>query len=317
MEYRRCGNSGLKLPILSLGLWHNFGDVDDYENCRNILHTAFDNGVTHFDLANNYGPPPGSAEINFGKLLKEDFNNHRDELIISTKAGYLMWDGPYGEWGSKKYMVSSLDQSLKRMGLEYVDIFYHHRPDPDTPLLETMTALDLIVRQGKAFYVGISNYQPAEAAKAIELLQKLGTPCIIHQPKYSMFERWVEGGLLDLLGKEGVGCIPFSPLAQGLLTNKYLNGIPEDSRVAKGVGFLKQEHVNEQKIAQIKSLNTIAEQRGQTLAQMALSWLLKDIRITSVLVGASKPEQLLDSLKCKENINFSEKELNAIESILK
>ncbi len=317
MEYRRCGNSGLKLPILSLGLWHNFGDVDDYENCRNILHTAFDNGVTHFDLANNYGPPPGSAEINFGKLLKEDFNNHRDELIISTKAGYLMWDGPYGEWGSKKYMVSSLDQSLKRMGLEYVDIFYHHRPDPDTPLLETMTALDLIVRQGKALYVGISNYQPAEAKNAFDILRKLGTPCIIHQPKYSMFERWVEGGLLDLLGKEGVGCIPFSPLAQGLLTNKYLNGIPEDSRVAKGVGFLKQEHVNEQKIAQIKSLNMIAEQRGQTLAQMALSWLLKDIRITSVLVGASKPEQLLDSLKCKENINFSEKELNAIESILK
>lgn len=317
MEYRRCGNSGLKLPILSLGLWHNFGDVDDYENCRNILHTAFDNGVTHFDLANNYGPPPGSAEINFGKLLKEDFNNHRDELIISTKAGYLMWDGPYGEWGSKKYVVSSLDQSLKRMGLEYVDIFYHHRPDPDTPLLETMTALDLIVRQGKALYVGISNYQPAEAKNAFDILRKLGTPCIIHQPKYSMFERWVEGGLLDLLGKEGVGCIPFSPLAQGLLTNKYLNGIPEDSRVAKGVGFLKQEHVNEQKIAQIKSLNMIAEQRGQTLAQMALSWLLKDIRITSVLVGASKPEQLLDSLKCKENISFSKKELNAIESILK
>lgn len=317
MEYRRCGNSGLKLPILSLGLWHNFGDVDDYENCRNILHTAFDNGVTHFDLANNYGPPPGSAEINFGKLLKEDFSNYRDELIISTKAGYLMWDGPYGEWGSKKYVVSSLDRSLKRMGLEYVDIFYHHRPDPDTPLLETMTALDLIVRQGKALYVGISNYQPAEAKNAFDILRKLGTPCIIHQPKYSMFERWVEGGLLDLLGKEGVGCIPFSPLAQGLLTNKYLNGIPEDSRVAKGVGFLKQEHVNEQKIAQIKSLNMIAEQRGQTLAQMALSWLLKDIRITSVLVGASKPEQLLDSLKCKENINFSEKELNAIESILK
>ncbi len=317
MEYRRCGNSGLKLPILSLGLWHNFGDVDDYENCRNILRTAFDNGITHFDLANNYGPPPGSAEINFGKILKEDFSNYRDELIISTKAGYLMWDGPYGEWGSKKYVVSSLDRSLKRMGLEYVDIFYHHRPDPDTPLLETMTALDLIVRQGKALYVGISNYQPAEAKNAFDILRKLGTPCIIHQPKYSMFERWVEGGLLDLLGKEGVGCIPFSPLAQGLLTNKYLNGIPEDSRVAKGVGFLKQEHVNEQKIAQIKSLNMIAEQRGQTLAQMALSWILKDIRITSVLVGASKPEQLLDSLKCKENINFSEKELNAIESILK
>jgi L-glyceraldehyde 3-phosphate reductase len=317
MEYHRCGKSGLQLPLLSLGLWHNFGDVDDIENCRNILRTAFDNGITHFDLANNYGPPPGSAEENFGKIFKEDFSNYRDELIISTKAGYTMWDGPYGDWGSKKYLVSSLDQSLKRMGLEYVDIFYHHRPDPDTPLQETMTALDLIVRQGKALYVGISNYKPAEAAKAIQLLQKLGTPCIIHQPKYSMFERWVEDGLLDLLEKEGVGCIPFSPLAQGLLTNKYLNGIPGDSRVAKGVGFLTQEHVTVQRIAQIKALNLIAGQRDQTLAQMALSWILKDKRITSVLVGASKPEQLLDSLRCKDNIIFSEKELNAIENILK
>ena len=317
MEYRRCGNSGLKLPILSLGLWHNFGDVDDYENDRNILRTAFDNGITHFDLANNYGPPPGSAEINFGKLLKEDFQPYRDELIISTKAGYYMWEGPYGEWGSKKYLVSSLDQSLKRMQLEYVDIFYHHRPDPDTPLEETMSTLDLVVRQGKALYVGISNYKPAEAAKAFDILKQLGTPCIIHQPKYSMFERWVEDGLLDLLGKEGVGCIPFSPLAQGLLTNKYLHGIPQDSRIAKGVGFLKQEHVTEEIIAQIKALNTIAAQRAQTLAQMALSWILKDKRITSVLVGASKSEQLLDSLKCKDNINFSEKELNEIEDILK
>ena len=317
MEYRRCGNSGLKLPILSLGLWHNFGDVDDYENDRNILRTAFDNGITHFDLANNYGPPPGSAEINFGKLLKEDFQPYRDELIISTKAGYYMWEGPYGEWGSKKYLVSSLDQSLKRMQLEYVDIFYHHRPDPDTPLEETMSTLDLVVRQGKALYVGISNYKPEEAAKAFDILKQLGTPCIIHQPKYSMFERWVEDGLLDLLGKAGVGCIPFSPLAQGLLTNKYLHGIPQDSRIAKGVGFLKQEHVTEEIIAQIKALNTIAEQRAQTLAQMALSWILKDKRITSVLVGASKPEQLLDSLKCKDNINFSEKELNEIEDILK
>lgn len=317
MEYRRCGNSGLKLPILSLGLWHNFGDVDDYENDRNILRTAFDNGITHFDLANNYGPPPGSAEINFGKLLKEGFQPYRDELIISTKAGYYMWEGPYGEWGSKKYLVSSLDQSLKRMQLEYVDIFYHHRPDPDTPLEETMSTLDLIVRQGKALYVGISNYKPEEAAKAFAILKQLGTPCIIHQPKYSMFDRWVEDGLLDLLEKEGVGCIPFSPLAQGLLTNKYLQGIPQDSRVAKGVGFLKQEDVTEERIAQIKALNTIAEQRGQTLAQMALSWILKDKRITSVLVGASKPEQLLDSLKCKDNINFSEKELSEIENILK
>ena len=317
MEYRRCGNSGLKLPILSLGLWHNFGDVDDYENDRNILRTAFDNGITHFDLANNYGPPPGSAEINFGKLLQEDFLPYRDELIISTKAGYFMWDGPYGEWGSKKYLVSSLDQSLKRMKLEYVDIFYHHRPDPDTPLEETMSTLDLVVRQGKALYVGISNYKPEEAAKAFAILKQLGTPCIIHQPKYSMFERWVEDGLLDLLGKEGVGCIPFSPLAQGLLTNKYLHGIPQDSRVAKGVGFLKQEDVTEERIAQIKALNAIAEQRGQTLAQMALSWILKDKRITSVLVGASKPEQLLDSLKCKDNIKFSKKELSEIESILK
>lgn len=317
MEYRRCGNSGLKLPILSLGLWHNFGDVDDYENDRNILRTAFDNGITHFDLANNYGPPPGSAEINFGKLLKEDFQPYRDELIISTKAGYYMWEGPYGEWGSKKYLVSSLDQSLKRMQLEYVDIFYHHRPDPDTPLEETMSTLDLVVRQGKALYVGISNYKPEEAAKAFDILKQLGTPCIIHQPKYSMFERWVEDGLLDLLGKAGVGCIPFSPLAQGLLTNKYLHGIPQDSRIAKGVGFLKKEHVTEEIIAQIKALNTIAEQRAQTLAQMALSWILKDKRITSVLVGASKPEQLLDSLKCKDNINFSEKELNEIEDILK
>ena len=317
MEYRRCGNSGLKLPILSLGLWHNFGHVDDYENDRNILHTAFDNGITHFDLANNYGPPPGSAEINFGKLLKEDFLPYRDELIISTKAGYYMWEGPYGEWGSKKYLVSSLDQSLKRMQLEYVDIFYHHRPDPDTPLEETMSTLDLIVRQGKALYVGISNYKPEEAAKAFAILKQLGTPCIIHQPIYSMLERWVEDGLLDLLGKEGVGCIPFSPLAQGLLTNKYLNGIPQDSRVAKGVGFLNQEHITEQRITQIKALNSLAEQRGQTLAQMALSWILKDKRITSVLVGASKPEQLLDSLKCKDNINFSEKELSEIESILK
>jgi L-glyceraldehyde 3-phosphate reductase len=316
MEYRRCGKSGLQLPVLSLGLWHNFGNVDSFENCRSILRLAFDNGVTHFDLANNYGPPPGSAEENFGKLLKQDFHNYRDELIISTKAGYTMWDGPYGDWGSKKYLVSSLDQSLKRMGLDYVDIFYHHRPDPDTPLEETMRTLDLVVRQGKALYAGISNYKPAEAAKAIQLLRELGTPCVIHQPKYSMFERWVEGGLLDLLGKEGVGCIPFSPLAQGLLTNKYLKGIPADSRAAKPHGFLKEEQVTPQTVEKIKALNNIAEQRGQTLAQMALAWLLKDKRVTSVLIGASKPEQLADSLHCRANINFSPGELAEIEKIL-
>jgi L-glyceraldehyde 3-phosphate reductase len=316
MEYRRCGNSGIKLPVLSLGLWHNFGHVDNFENCRNILRLAFDSGVTHFDLANNYGPPPGSAEENFGKLLKEDFLPYRDELIISSKAGYTMWDGPYGDWGSKKYLVSSLDQSLKRMGLEYVDIFYHHRPDPDTPLEETMSALDLIVRQGKALYAGISNYPKKEAAKAFKILNDLGTPCIIHQPKYSMFERWVEDGLLETLEKNGVGCIPFSPLAQGLLTNKYLKGIPEDSRAAKPHGYLKEDQVTPARIKQINALNAIAAQRKQSLAQMALAWLLKDERITSVLIGASKPEQLADSLRCQDNIKFSAKELKDIEEIL-
>ncbi|RDC61477.1 L-glyceraldehyde 3-phosphate reductase [Adhaeribacter pallidiroseus] len=317
MPYRRCGKSGLKLPALSLGLWHNFGHVDVLENSRKIIHTAFDKGVTHFDLANNYGPPPGSAEENFGKILKQDLAPYRDELIISSKAGYTMWDGPYGDWGSKKYLVSSLDQSLQRMGLEYVDIFYHHRPDPETPLEETMGTLDLIVRQGKALYAGISNYRPEEAAQAISILKKLGTPCLIHQPKYSMFERWVEEGLLDLLEQEGVGCIPFSPLAQGLLTNKYLGGIPADSRVAKETGALQENQITEDKLSQIKRLNALAEQRGQTLAQMALAWLLKDPRITSVLIGASKPEQLLDSLKCLESPDFSSDELNAIEEILK
>jgi L-glyceraldehyde 3-phosphate reductase len=280
------------------------------------LHTAFNRGITHFDLANNYGPPPGSAEENFGKILKEDFAAHRDELIISTKAGYTMWDGPYGDWGSKKYLISSLDQSLKRMDLEYVDIFYHHRPDPDTPLEETMSALDVIVRQGKALYVGISNYRPQQAAEAIRILQELGTPCLIHQPKYSMFERWVETeGLLDVLAPNGVGCIPFSPLAQGLLTNKYLHGIPADSRAARGV-FLKESNITEERLSQITRLNDIAYQREQTLAQMALAWILKDERITSVLIGASKPEQLIDSLKCLDNINFSSEELNQIAQIL-
>ncbi len=317
MEYRRCGRSGLLLPAVSLGLWHNFGHVDVLENSRKILHLAFDSGITHFDLANNYGPPPGSAEENFGRILKQDFHGYRDQLIISSKAGYYMWPGPYGEWGSKKYLVSSLDQSLKRMGLDYVDIFYHHRPDPNTPLEETMAALDLIVRQGKALYVGISNYQAEEAARAIEILKKLGTPCLIHQPKYSMFERWVEGGLLDLLEKEGVGCIPFSPLAQGLLTNKYLKGIPEDSRAHKSTGFLQEKEVTPEKVQKIQRLNELALKRDQTLAQMALAWILRDKRVTSVLIGVSRPEQVTDSLQCFRNTWFSEAELQQIETILK
>lgn len=316
MEYRRCGNSGLRLPAISLGLWHNFGGVDVFENYRAILQAAFDNGITHFDLANNYGPPPGSAEENFGVIMKKDFTPYRDELVISTKAGYLMWPGPYGDWGSKKYLVASLDQSLKRMGLDYVDIFYHHRPDPNTPLEETMAALDLIVRQGKALYVGISNYKAEEAEKAIAILKKLGTPCLIHQPKYSMFERWVEGGLLDVLGREGVGCIPFSPLAQGLLTDKYLKGIPNDSRASKAHGFLKSSQVTPEVVARLEQLNAIAIDRGQSLAQMALAWLLKDERVTSVLIGASRVSQLLDSLDCLKNKNFTEEELNKIEKVL-
>jgi L-glyceraldehyde 3-phosphate reductase len=291
--------------------------VDVMENFRKILHLAFDSGITHFDLANNYGPPPGSAETNFGKILKEDFKGYRDEMIISSKAGYTMWDGPYGDWGSKKYLISSLDQSLKRMELDYVDIFYHHRPDPETPLEETMGALDLIVRQGKALYVGISNYNAEEADAAIAILKQLGTPCLIHQPKYSMFVRDAEQGLLDVLEKDGVGCIPFSPLAQGLLTNKYLHGIPQDSRAAKSTGFLQESQVTDEVIGKIKKLNSLAEQRGQTLAQMALAWLLKDTRVTSVLIGASKPEQLADSLKALDNISFSADELEKIEAILK
>jgi L-glyceraldehyde 3-phosphate reductase len=317
MQYRRCGKSGIKLPAVSLGLWHNFGHVDVTDNYRKILHLAFDSGITHFDLANNYGPPPGSAEENFGRILKEDFSAYRDEMIISSKAGYTMWDGPYGDWGSKKYLVASLDQSLKRMGLDYVDIFYHHRPDPETPLEETMSALDLIVRQGKALYAGISNYPADQAAKAIQILKDLGTSCLIHQPKYSMFERWVEGGLMDLLGVEGVGCIPFSPLAQGMLTDRYLHGVPEDSRAAKSTGFLQTSAITEKRLDEIKKLNNLAKKRGQTLAQMALSWILKDPRVTSVLIGASKPEQLADSLKCLDNIEFSTEELAHIEDILK
>ena len=318
MPYRRCGKSGLMLPAMSLGLWHNFGAIDDLENARVILKLAFDSGITHFDLANNYGPPAGSAEVTFGKIFKDDFSSYRDELIISTKAGWGMWEGPYGDWGSKKYLVASLDQSLKRMGLDYVDIFYHHRPDPQTPLEETMGALDLIVRQGKALYVGISSYNASETEAAVKVLNRLGTPCLIHQPKYSMFDRWIEGGLLDVLGDKGIGCIPFSPLAQGLLTNKYLKGIPEGSRAAshRGNGAIEEDAITAEKIAKVTRLNELALKRGQNLAQMALSWILKDDRITSVLIGVSKPEQVTDSLKCLKNISFSTDELNAINSIL-
>ncbi|MEJ8818696.1 L-glyceraldehyde 3-phosphate reductase [Lacibacter sp. H407] len=318
MEYRRCGNSGLKLPAVSLGLWHNFGHIDQLENARNILRVAFDNGITHFDLANNYGPPPGSAEENFGKIFKDDFTAYRDELIISSKAGWGMWPGPYGDWGSKKYLTASLDQSLQRMGLEYVDIFYHHRPDPETPLEETMGTLDLMVRQGKALYVGISSYQPEEAAKAISILKDLGTPCLIHQPKYSMFDRWIEDGLLDVLEQNAVGCIPFSPLAQGLLTNKYLKGIPEGSRAAshRGNGAIDEDQVSDEKINKVRALNVLAEKRGQNLAQMALAWILKDQRISSVLIGVSKPEQVVDSLKCLDNYSFTKEELDQINQIL-
>jgi L-glyceraldehyde 3-phosphate reductase len=286
ISYRRCGRSGVKLPVISLGLWHNFGGVDVFENGRAMIRYAFDNGITHFDIANNYGPPPGSAEENFGVILKKDFRAYRDEMIISTKAGYLMWPGPYGDNGSRKYLLSSLDQSLKRLGLEYVDIFYSHRPDPDTPLEETMMALAQAVRSGKALYAGISNYPAELTQQASRILRELGTPCLIHQPKYSMFERWVENGLLQTAEQEGIGVIPFSPLAQGLLTDRYLHGIPKDSRAAKTWGFLKEEQV-EPAMAKVRKLNEIAQQRGQSLAQMAIAWLLKDQRVTSVLIGAS------------------------------
>ena len=315
MTYNKCGKWGLKLPAISLGLWHNFGGVDVFENGRALCRRAFDLGITHFDLANNYGPPPGSAEENFGKIMQLDLAPYRDELIISTKAGYLMWPGPYGEWGSRKNLLSSLDQSLKRMKLDYVDIFYSHRPDPDTPLEETMMALDHAVRQGKALYAGISNYPADLALKASRILKELGTPCLIHQPKYSMFERWVENGLMDVLAKEGIGCIPFSPLAQGLLTDKYLNGIPEGSRAAKSWGFLQPEQV-EPAIVKVKKLNEIAIQRGQTLAQMALVWLMKDPRVTSVLIGASSVKQLEDNIAALDNKHFNGTELRQIELIL-
>ena len=315
INYRRCGRSGLKLPEISLGLWHNFGGVDVLENGRAMLRYAFDQGITHFDLANNYGPPPGSAEENFGVIFKKDFLPFRDELIISTKAGYLMWPGPYGEWGSRKYLLSSLDQSLKRMGLEYVDIFYSHRPDPETPLEETMMALDSAVRSGKALYAGISNYPAELTKKAAAILKQLGTPCLIHQPKYSMFERWAEGGLLDVVEEEGIGLIAFSPLAQGLLTDRYLDGIPEDSRAAKSWGFLKKEPVAPA-IAKVKQLNEIAKEREQSMAQMAIAWLLKDQRVSSVLIGASSVAQLKNNLDTRNNLYFSEAELKRIEDIL-
>jgi L-glyceraldehyde 3-phosphate reductase len=316
MNYRRTGNSGLLLPELSLGLWHNFGDDDSFKNARKLLKTAFDNGITHFDLANNYGPAPGSAEKNFGKILKKDFGSYRDELVISTKAGYGMWPGPYGDLGSKKFLVASLDQSLQRMGLEYVDIFYHHRPDYDTPLEETMGTLDLMVRQGKALYVGLSNYQPDEAEKAFKILKDLGTPCLIHQPNYNLFNRWIEDGLLDLLGNSGIGAICFSPLAQGMLTDKYIDGLPKDSRAVKNSPFLNTSQVLEM-LPKINALNEIASNRNQTLAQMAISWILKDDRITSVLIGASKTEQILDSVKAIKNTVFSENEIIAIDAIVK
>lgn len=317
IPYHRCGRSGLKLPAISLGLWHNFGSVDIFENGRAIIRRAFDRGITHFDLANNYGPVPGSAEEHFGSILKKDFSSQlRDEMIISTKAGYLMWPGPYGEWGSRKYLLSSLDQSLKRMQLEYVDIFYSHRPDPDTPLEETMGALHTAVQQGKALYAGISNYSAEESRRAIQILRDLGTPCLIHQPKYSMFERWVEGGLLDVLEQEGVGCIPFSPLAQGMLTDKYLKGIPEQSRAAKSTGHLQASEITEERLKQIRALNELAGKRNQSLAQMAIAWLLKDKRITSVLIGASSVSQLDNNLDALQNLAFSGDELKTIESIL-
>jgi L-glyceraldehyde 3-phosphate reductase len=318
MAYNRCGNSGLLLPALSVGLWHNFGGVDVFENGRKIIRHAFDQGITHFDLANNYGPPPGSAEENFGLILKKDFGGYlRDELVISSKAGYNMWPGPYGEWGSRKYLISSLDQSLRRMQLDYVDIFYSHRPDPSTPLEETMQALATVVEQGKALYVGLSNYKTEEARRGFEILKRLGTPCLIHQPKYSMFERWVEDDkLLDALEEFGVGCIPFSPLAQGLLTNKYLKGIPEGSRADKAHGFLKPADITTDKLNKITRLNEIAQKRGQSLAQMALTWLLKDKRVTSVLIGVSSVDQLNDNLACLHNTGYSQTELDEIENIL-
>lgn len=316
MKYNRVGRSGLKLPAISLGLWHNFGGIDRHENGRAMVRRAFDLGITHFDLANNYGPPAGSAEEMFGQILKQDFAAYRDELIISTKAGYYMWEGPYGEWGSRKYLVSSLDQSLKRMNLDYVDIFYHHRPDPDTPLEETMGALDHIVRQGKALYVGVSNYNPEQTAKAAAILKDLGTPFLIHQPSYSMFNRWIENGLQDVLDEEGIGSIVFSPLAGGLLTNRYLNGVPADSRAGGPSVFLKADHITDSTLNKIKQLNEIAQHRGQSLAQMSLAWVLRGGRVTSALIGASRVEQIDDNVAALRRLDFSDEELSRIESVL-
>ena len=316
MTYRRCGKSGINLPAISLGLWHNFGGVDVFENGRAMVLRAFDLGITHFDLANNYGPPPGSAESNFGEILKLDLKPYRDELIISSKAGWGMWPGPYGDWGSRKYLLASLDQSLKRMGLEYVDIFYSHRPDPKTPIEETMGALDQAVRSGKALYAGISSYSASETAVAAKILRELGTPCLIHQPKYSMFDRWVEGGLLDVLGNEGIGGIAFCPLAQGLLTDRYLHGIPSGSRASKPNTFLKKQDVDEHHVAEARALNTIASERGQSLAQMALAWVLRDERMTSALIGASRVEQIEQNVAALANLAFSADELARIDAIL-
>ena len=316
MKYNRCGNSGLLLPAVSLGLWHNFGGSDDFQTMKEILLRAFDLGITHFDLANNYGPPPGSAESNLKHVLQSELAPYRDELIISTKAGYLMWDGPYGEWGSRKYLLASLDQSLKRMGLEYVDIFYSHRPDPNTPLEETMMALHTAVQQGKALYVGISNYDAEQSSRAVDILEELGTPCLIHQPRYNMFDRWVEKGLLEVLEDRGVGCIPFSPLAQGLLSDRYLQGIPEGSRIASDSIFLKKDHLDPETMVKVKALNQHAEQRGQTLAQMALAWILSRDQITSVLIGASSVSQLEANAATIHKLEFSRDELSYIDNIL-
>ena len=317
MQYRRCGESGLLLPLISLGLWHNFGNTDNFQNARLILRTAFDNGITHFDLANNYGPPYGSAEDNFGNIFKKDFKNYRDELIISTKAGWDMWPGPYGNHGSRKYLIASLDQSLNRMGLDYVDIFYHHRPDPETPLEETMGALHHIVQQGKALYVGISQYNAEDTTKAYDILKDMGTPLLIHQPRYNMFDRWVEQRLLDVLQQKGVGSIAFSPLEQGILTSKYLKGLPADSRAVKDARYLTSDQITPEVLDKVKRLNEIAEQRNQSLAQMALAWVLRGERITTVLVGVSKTEQLLDNIAALDHLDFTEKELIEIDEILK
>jgi L-glyceraldehyde 3-phosphate reductase len=316
MPYHRCGRSGLKLPAISLGLWHNFGGVDDYATARAMAHRAFDLGITHFDLANNYGPPYGSAEETFGRILKEGLGHYRDELIISSKAGWDMWPGPYGNWGSRKYLLASLDQSLKRLGLEYVDIFYHHRPDPETPLEESMGALDSAVRQGKALYVGISAYSPEQTRRASEALQRLGTPCLIHQPRYSMFDRRMEDGLLEVLEQDGIGCIVFSPLAQGLLTDRYLHGVPEDSRAAKPHGYLRREAVTNDVVARVRALNDVARERGQSLAQMALAWVLRHPTVTSALVGASRVAQIEGSVAALANLRFADDELAAIDAIL-